>query len=526
MTLRLKYDGIAYLLVSLFLLISTGAYAQSISFAWPVNVGPLNPHLYSPNQMFAQGMVYEPLVKYQADGHVKPWLATHWRISADGKTYTFKLRHHVVFSNGEPFNATAVVANFRAVMDNKARHAWLELVNQIKSYKALNSDTFVLTLKHAYYPTLQELSLPRPFRFIAPSQFIHGETKNGIKKPMGTGPWMLTKTRLNQYDVFKVNPHYWGHKPTLDSVIVKVIPDPNSRALAIETGDISLLYGVDSSVSPDTFERLKSSGKYTTELSAPIETISLAMNSQIAPTRDRAVRLAIHHAVNKKAMIQSVLYNTQQEADTLFAPSVPYANIALKPYRYNPTLARQILKQAGWIQQKGSQVRHKGKQPLSINLIYVGTNPLQKSMAEIIQGDLRKIGVQINLIGEEESSVLNRQRTGQFGLIFNRTWGAPYDPHAVISSMRVPSHADYQAQLGLKDKPIIDHEISQVLLSTNEQQRKALYRDILTRIHQDAVYLPLTWVRLYVIAKPSLGKIPFEAIPSQIPFDRITPRGK
>ena len=68
------------------------AAQHSLTTAWPVNVGPLNPHLYIPNQMFAQSMVYEPLVKYQADGSVQPWLATRWRHSADGKTWWFTLR--------------------------------------------------------------------------------------------------------------------------------------------------------------------------------------------------------------------------------------------------------------------------------------------------------------------------------------------------------------------------------------------------------------------------------------------------
>ncbi|MDW6004845.1 nickel ABC transporter substrate-binding protein [Vibrio mangrovi] len=505
------------------ILTSAIAGAQSLSFAWPLNVGPLNPHLYSPNQMFAQSMVYEPLVKYQTDGSVTPWLATHWDISPDGKTYTFTLRQHVTFSNGEPFNAQAVAANFKAIMENKARHSWLELVNQIDTYQAVDNNTFVLTLKHAYYPVLQELALPRPFRFIAPSQFIQGGTQNGIQKPIGTGPWMLTRSRLNQDDEFQANPHYWGKKPALDAITVKVIPDPNSRALAFETGDVDLLYGVDSSVSPDTFERFKQSGQYTTDLSAPIETIVLAINTRLAPTNDIAVRRAINHAVNKKAMIQSVLYNTQQEASSLFAPEVPYADIGLKPYQYDPELAKQLLEQAGWKLRQGEMVRHKGTQTLSIDLAYIGTNPNQKSMAEIIQGELRKIGIQINLIGEEESSVLSRQRTGKFGLIFNHTWGAPYDPHAFISSMRVPAHADFQAQSGLKDKPVIDQEIGQVLLTTDKQQRQVLYRDILTRLHEEAVYLPLTWVRLYVVANPKLGQIPFDAIPSQIPFDQIVP---
>ena len=111
--------------VCLCLPLLTGAAARELVTAWPVNVGPLNPHLYTPNQMFAQSMVYEPLVKYQQDGSVKPWLASRWTHSADGKVWLFTLRSDVQFSNGEPFNAQAAVANFQAVLANRQRHAWL-----------------------------------------------------------------------------------------------------------------------------------------------------------------------------------------------------------------------------------------------------------------------------------------------------------------------------------------------------------------------------------------------------------------
>jgi nickel transport system substrate-binding protein len=99
---------------------------------------------------------------------------------------------------------------------------------------------------------------------------------------------------------------------------------------------------------------------------------------------------------------------------------------------------------------------------------------MSKSMAEIIQANLRDIGVDTALVGEEESSIYARQRDGRFGMIFNRTWGAPYDPHAFLSSMRVPSHADYQAQLGLPDKAQIDKEIGEVLTTRDETERQRL----------------------------------------------------
>jgi nickel transport system substrate-binding protein len=496
---------------------------DELTTAWPVNVGPLNPHLYTPNQMFAQSMVYEPLVKYQTDGSVKPWLAKSWTHSADGKTWVFRLRDNVTFSNGEPFTAQAAAENFRAVLDNRQRHAWLELARQIVDVKALNNTELQITLKSAYYPFLQELALPRPFRFIAPSQFKNNETMNGITAPIGTGPWVLKESKLNQYDVLVRNEHYWGEKPAIRQITVKVIPDPTTRAVAFETGDIDLLYGNEGLLPLDTFARFSQSAHYRTQLSQPVETVMLALNSAKTPTDDLAVREALNYAVNKKSLIDNALYGTQQVAETLFAPTVPYANIGLKPRQYDPQQAKALLEQAGWKAHSGKAIREKNGQPLRIELSYIGTDALSKSMAEIIQADMRQVGVDVALIGEEESSIYARQRDGRFGMIFNRTWGAPYDPHAFMSSMRVPSHADYQAQLGLADKPVIDKEIGEVLSTTDETQRQALYRDILTRLHNDAVYLPISYVSMMVVAKPALGVIPFAPIASDIPFEQIQP---
>ncbi|MDR2398754.1 MAG: ABC transporter substrate-binding protein, partial [Spirochaetaceae bacterium] len=87
--------------------------ADTIVYSYPGNVGPLNPHLYSPNAMFAQVMLYEALVKLNDDGTIGPALAESWDISPDGLVYTFHLRKDVTFTDGEPFNAEAAALNFK-----------------------------------------------------------------------------------------------------------------------------------------------------------------------------------------------------------------------------------------------------------------------------------------------------------------------------------------------------------------------------------------------------------------------------
>lgn len=504
---------------------ATDANPLRLDFSWPANVGPLNPHLYTPNQMFAQAMVYEPLVRYQHDGTITPWLARSWTLSEDGRIYRFTLRDDVYFSNGEPFDAAAVVANMRAVLANRDQHSWLEMVNQIESVEQSDIHVVTLTLAKPYPPLLQELALPRPFRFVAPSQFVDGGTRSGIKAPVGTGPWQLRETRQGEHDLFARNDRYWNSKPVYDQIMVKVIPDANSRIIAFETGEIDLIFGRDGAIPPDSVERLRKSGTATMALSQPQETRLIALNSKTGPTRDEAVRRAINHAIDKDVIISALLHGTEARADSLFAPNVPYADLGLEPYAFDTARAGQLLDQAGWAMgPDGLRVRN--GENLASNIVFVGTDAVSRSIAEVVQSFLARIGIATELIGEEESSVNARERDGRFGMIFHRTWGPPYDPHALLSSMRAPSHSDYQAQSGLPDKAAIDASISQALLTGDEAERRNLYRKVLTRLHEAAVYVPLTHIRAIAISRPEMAEIPFGAIASEIPFDLMRPVGK
>ncbi len=502
------------------------AEKEKLVYSWSSNAGELNPHMYSPNQMFAQAMVYESLVKYAEGGKVIPCLAKKWSVSPDGKAYTFTLREGVVFSDGTPLTAEAVKKNFETVLLNKERHEWLELVAQIDKVEAVDALTFRLALKNAYYPTLQELCLIRPLRFMSPAAMPDGgNTAKGIKKAVGTGPWVLVESRKGEFDLFQRNETYWGSKPKFKKLLVKVVPDPNTRAVAMETGEIDLIHGAaghgGGQLSLDAFERFAHDPQYVTQVSKPLATRVLAINSKRGPTADLKVRQAIEHAVNKAALVKAVFYNIEKQADTLYSTDTPYSNLGLKPFDYDPVLAARLLEGAGWKQPAPKAIRVKDGVELSTDLCFVGNDAQQKAIAEVLQGDLKKVGIKVNLVGEEADSNMNRQKTGEFGMIFNETWGAPYDPHSFCSSMRAPSHADYQAQLGLPMKAEIDAKIKEVLLSTNEDRRQELYRYILTTLHDQAVYLPLTYMTGVIVHKKDMKGVQFGPTKYEIPFELI-----
>jgi nickel transport system substrate-binding protein len=491
---------------------------KTITYSWVGNVGPLNPHLYSPNQMFGQAMVYEPLVRYGADGTIMPWLAESWDASADGKTYTFHLRKGVYFSDGTPFNAEAVKKNFDAIMANAKRHAFLEFTAQIQETRVVDDLTMEIRMKDSYYAILQDLALVRPFRFLSPKSIPDsGNTADGIKAPVGTGPWKLVESKLAEYDIFDRNDAYWGKKPDVGRIVVKVIPDSNTRAVVFETGDIDLIYGYEQ-ISLDTYDRFRSDKRYTTKMSQPLATRALALNSNRGATKDMAVRKAIQHAVNKDAIIKGIFLDTEVRADTLFSTNIPYCNLGLTPYAYLPAKAEEILDAAGW-KKSNSGFRAKDGAPLTVGLCFVGNNAIEKSIAETLQGDLQKVGIKVELDGVEEDMFNNRQKDGSFDMIFNETWGPPYEPHSYCSSMRVASHADYQAQVGLPMKADIDEKIGKALVTLDAGVRADLWRGILTTLHDQAVYLPISYTTGLIVHRDHLSGISYGNTQYEIPFE-------
>jgi len=317
---------------------------------------------------------------------------------------------------------------------------------------------------------LQELALIRPLRFLSPSAFPEdGDTSKGIVAPIGTGPWVHADFKKAEYDVFVRNERYWGPKPAIEKITVKVLPDPESRVIALETGQIDLIYGAGGhaagQIGLEAFTRVFRQGRFETGVSGPLSSRLLAVNSGRGPTSELAVRRAIQHAVDKDLLVEAIFLGVEKRADYLFAPTMPYCDLGLEPFAFDREKAEGLLDEAGWVFEPGKSVRAKNGQELVVDFCFTGNDALQKAIAESLQGELAKVGLRLNLIGEESDSFLRRQKDGEFGMIFNDTWGAPYEPHAMVGSMRAPSHADYQAQVGLPMKAELDEMIGRVLLA-------------------------------------------------------------
>lgn len=478
------------------------------------DIRDLNPHLYA-GEMYAQEMLYETLVNITADGY-EGCLAESWDISDDGKTYTFHIRDGVKFSDGEVCDANAIKANFDAIIENKDRHTWLEMMNLLVGVSAPDDKTFVIELSEPYYPLLTELGVTRPFAMISPKAMKDGSTKDGVNAYIGTGPYVLTDFVTDEYAVFEANENYWGEQPKIKKITVKVIPDNQTRILALEKGEIDMIFGKNM-IDADAINQYTGNDKFTVSLSDPTSTRQIVLNTTRDVLADKEVRQALQHATNKQAISDGIFYGLEQPADTLFAKTVPYCDIDLEPYAYDVELAQSMLDEAGWVVGT-DKIREKDGQKLNIDLLYNSDSVTEKAIAEYLQSEYQKIGISLNIHGEEEQSYRDNMKAGNFDMVFNICWGTPYDPQSSLAAMRAPVYGDYAAQLGLEDKADIDQAITDILVSTDETKRQELYTFVLTRLHEDAVYIPFTYECNKAIYRSDLQGFHFTQTQYEVPF--------
>lgn len=491
------------------------------------SVGDLNPHMYLPSQFITQDMVYDGLVYYGENGEIKPALAETWNVSEDGLTYTFNLRKGVKFSDGSDFNASNVVKNFDTLFseENKVNHAWFAFTGYLDSYRAVDENTFELTLKNPYSAALYDLAMIRPIRMLADAGFPDdGNTAKSIKEPIGTGAWVLKEHVQNEYAVFEQNPYYWGKKPAVKKVIIKVIPDSETLALEFEAGNIDLIYG-NGLISLDRFNVYKEDSSYVTAASDPMSTRLILINTKHPILGDIKVRKALNYAVDKASISENIFGGIEKPADSIFAPNVPNTNVELEKYDYNLKKAEELLEKAGW-KQGSDGVREKGGKKLKITFPYIASKITDKSVGEYIQGEWKKIGVDVELKSMEEKTHWSNASKGNFDVMLNFSWGAPWDPHAFLQSMTEVSDnggPDYAAQLGLPMKKELDTTIKKLLVEPDEAKMKKQYEYVLTTLNDQAMYIPVTYQAVVsVYRKGLLDNVKFMPEENRLPVWETT----
>lgn len=325
--------------------------------------GPINPHQYSPNALWAQDWIYEGLVSYGQDGVIEPALAESWVETPidGGQRLTFQLKQNVTFHDGTMWNCTAAKLNFDHVLSDvvKQRHEWTGTAQHLKSWTCADDYELVLETSKPFYPLLQELSYIRPFRFASPSVFAEGidshpdlhnscesgdfgskwsdleddVTCMGLTSPVGTGPFkFVSREDYDNKVTFAKNEEYWGTKAGIETLHVVRYNSTEEVEAALKSNELDMALGI-GPLSPGQVDEFKTfhSDSFDVRHSEVVQNFLLVFNSNREPTNDIEVRRAIIHAIDKATFLEEEFSGLEKSVYQLLPETAPYCDVDLTP---------------------------------------------------------------------------------------------------------------------------------------------------------------------------------------------------
>jgi len=419
--------------------------------------------------------VYETLVWYDDKGNVIPWLAERWEVSPDGLTFTFYLRKGVKFHDGAEFDAYAVKANADRWADPNVR---VPLRGQLplKGAEVVDKYTVKIYFDKPYAPALRAFAW---YLLITSPKVIEKYGNSTITEAIGTGPYKFVSWEKGKRIVLEVNDNYWGDKPYIKRIEWLIIPDATTRVAALLAGDVDFAYNLP----PTDMERVRGAGlQIVTPVSNRIMFIAILPKGPLA---DPKVRQALNYAIDKKAIIDGVLYGLGVEARAPLPPHF-FGYVEMPPYIYDIEKAKRLLAEAGY------------PQGFKVTLLHPTGRYLQdKQVAEAVQAYLSKIGVQVELRTMDWPSFVAELRKPLAETKHDMVllgWGPGVaDAHLTLYGQFHSSQAPPKGLAAAHySNPEVDALLDQAARELNEAKRLELYKKAIETIWWDA-----PWIFLY-----------------------------
>jgi nickel transport system substrate-binding protein len=441
---------------------------------------------------------YETLVNYE-NGEVVPGLAKSWDISKDGLTYTFHLNEGIKFSDGEDFNAKAVKINLDNIpkLLGQFNGAYGTITTLLKEVNVIDEYTVAVNLTVPYYGALQDFTLLLPMAIMSPNAYNEDGTLSDLtrNKTLGTGPYMYDGQKNGETYTFVRNPEYNRQKPDVDVFHVKVIPDNDSKILALRSGEIDAVIG-SPNISYDSYKELSEDKKYGAKVSdAIIQTRLMGINLSKKPFDDKAVRLAINYAIDKDEISNSLFYGIEKKADVILNNTLPYCDVNIEPYTYNPEKAKKILEDNGWVDNDGDGIREKEGIKLTGEILYTSGTAMIEDLSLSVANYLKDVGISVKTTGMEMMTQFRTIASNEFTMAMQVTNPIPYDPYLFMGRLNPEPLRDNLVAQGLKHINNASEIINKLTSMTDKKEIQETYDYIIKEVNNNGALIPLTNVK-------------------------------
>ena len=470
--------------------------------------------------------VYNTLVAFTpGTTQVEPGLAESYEVTDGGKTITFKLRKGVKFHSGvngftpsRDFNADDVIWSFGRQW--KPDHPYAKVSGGAYDYfndmgmpdllasidKGADDLTVVMKLTKPNAPILANLAMD--FATIQSAEYADFLMKKGTPEqfdqiPVGTGPFMFVDYQKDAVIRFKANPDYFGGKPKIDDLVYAITPDATARYAKLQANECQVM----GYPNPADLEAMGKDANVNLLQQAGLNIGYLALNVQKPPFDKVEVRQAIAMAIDRDAILKEVYQGAGQKAKNPIPPTMWSYDDSTVDYEYNPEKAKEMLKAAG-------------VENLQTDLWWMPVqrpyNPNAKRMAEMMQADLAKVGINAKLVSFEWGEYRKRLQAGehQMGLLgWTGDNGDPDNFLAVLLGCGKDGKPNAQ-NIPKWCNPQFQDDITKAAESADMAERTKLYQDA-----QKVVAAQVPWLN---VAHSTV----FEPIRKEVSGYKVSPLGK
>ena len=417
-------------------------------------------------------LVFDYLLALDEKLRVTGGLATHWD-QPDPVTYLVHLRKGVRFHDGHELTAADVVHTFGSFIDpafvspRKGAYRMLDRVEAVDPY------TVRFTLKEPFGSFPIQLVMPVVPKGAGPELRDH---------PIGTGPYKFASFAVDDHVTLTAFPDYFRGAPANSGVVLKVVPDEIMRALELRKGTVDMVVN---DLSPDVVHQLAKEKAVTIAEAPGTDYAYVGVNMRDPILKDRRVRHALGYAIDRQAIVDHLRRGLARPAVGVLPPASWAFEGGVFQFTHDPRKAIALLEDAGYRDPDGD-----GPEPRLRLSLKVSTNEFIRLQAAVIQEDLKRVGIELDVRSYEFATLYADVLKGNFQL-FTLQWVGVSDPdmlRRVFHSKQMPPNGFNR---GYYDNPHVDRVIDAAMVAESDDERRQLYGDAQRMVAEDAPYISL-----------------------------------
>ena len=463
---------------------------------WTCSFNPFNPSNLAQGVTF--GQVYEPLafVNTLQSGKATPWLATAWAWSDGNKMLTFTIRNGVKWNDGTPMTAADVAFTFNLM--KKFPTLDLNSVWSVLSSVTQQGNKVVMTFKNAAVPYFYYIADQTP---IVP-QHVWSTIANPVSyadaNPVGTGAFTVNPCSA-QNITYVANPHYWQPgEPKLAKVLYPAFTSNDPANTYLATGQAQ--WGSQFIPNIESFYTSKSPDNHY--WFPPIANVTLIPNLTVPGLNNAAVRQAMAYAIDRNRVSQIGEYGYEPPANQTGIVTPTFSSwqdtsaASQYDYTYNPAKAKQVLTSAGFKMGSNGIFASPSGKPLSFTVINIGGYSDWVASMQVIQQDLKAVGIQITTDNLSQNDFLSRLYNGDYQLAYNNQQGGPSPYYEfrqwLYSANSAPIGKQASSNWERYSNPATDALINQYATTTSQAQQQQIVDQLQQVLLKDVPFIPVT----------------------------------